>query len=262
MTSVRRASLVAAAAACLLAAAASAQKAPPDYPALLRTIDSQLVFDEGDLSAEVTVTAAKLGGGTSTNVAAVFRRDWVDQLLIVLLEPAADRGKGYLKKGDNLWLYDPADRSFAFTSAKEKFQNSTARNSDFARSSLERDYTVTGESAAKLGKFDCRVLDLAARSDSVSFQRKRIWISADNLPRMEEDYSVSGTLLRTVAMPTYLKVGAKFVPARTIIVDNLKSKKVGGKTVYEQTTIDIAKASVVKLPDSTYSKEYLERIGK
>ena len=68
----------------------------------------------------------------------MFRRDRENTYLIVITKPEEDRGKGYLKSGNNLWFYDPVSRRFTFTSAKDRFQNMNARNSDFTRSNLAR----------------------------------------------------------------------------------------------------------------------------
>ncbi|HOT60376.1 MAG TPA: outer membrane lipoprotein-sorting protein, partial [Spirochaetales bacterium] len=77
-----------------------------------------------------------------------------------------------------------------------------------------------------------------------------------------EDYSLSGQLLRTTAVPSYQKIGNRWVPASIIILDHLKSKNVQGKVEYEKTTITITQPSLEKLPDYVYSKEYLEKINK
>ena len=236
----------------------SAEQSPDP---LLSSVDALLNFD-GDLGAQYTIAQKKPGGSESKTVAAIFRRDAKGQFLCIILEPEADKGKGYLKIDDTLWLYDPADRSFTFTSAKERFQNSNARNADFARSTLARDYRIVKEERGTLGKFACRILDLEATNDTVPFARRRAWISEDNLPRKFEDYSLSGTLMRIVAMPTYQRVGARWLPVTVVIVDTLKSKVVNGRTEYEQTTIEISKVSVKPLADSLYSKEYLERVSR
>jgi len=232
------------------------------YAELLRRVDATVTFEGTDLSAEYTIVKRDPGGATSTTVATMFRRDATGQFLILILEPAIDKGKGYLKEGDNLWLYDPVDRVFTFTSAKERFQNSSFRNSDFNRSNFSRDYRPVSGTREKLGKFDCTVLDLEATTDSVSFPRMRIWVTDDYLVRKMEDYSLSGQLMRTTAIPSYQKVGGKWVAAGMVILDHLKMKSVGGKTEYERTTVTIARPSLAALPDSVYTKEYLEKVAR
>lgn len=230
--------------------------------ALLKKVDSLVAFMDTDVSAEYRIEKRDPGGSTSLTVAAMFRRDRTNQFLILILEPVSDKGKGYLKEGDNLWLYDPIGKSFTFTSAKERFQNSSFRNSDFNRFNFSGDYSAVASVRERLGKFDCTVLDLEARNDRVSFPKVRLWVSDDGLVRKMEDYSLSGQLMRTTAIPSYQKVGDRWLPMSMVIVDHLKFKNIGGKMEYERTTVTITQPSLKKLPDSTYTKEYLEKVSR
>ena len=137
--------------------------------ALLEEVDRIVTFEDSDVAAEYKIVKRDPGGATSTTVATMFRRDRTNQYLILILEPEVDKGKGYLKIGDNLWLYDPLDRSFTFTSARERFENSSARNSDFNRSNFSEDYKAVRSYREKLGVFNCTVLELEALNDRVSF---------------------------------------------------------------------------------------------
>jgi len=227
----------------------------------LLAIDSLVNYDS-DFSGEYTVVHQRPGQPQSTQTLAVFRRDVEDKFLILILKPEADKGKGYLKVGNNLWFYDPIGRRFTATSAKDRFQDSNARNSDFSRSSFARDYRIESSTQATLGKFETTLLDLQATSDGVLFPKTRLWVTADNLVRKSEDYSLSGQLLRTVAIPQYQKVGSKWAPTVVVIVDNLKGKKVDGVTKYETTTLTIGKPSASTLPDLMFTQGYLEKISK
>jgi len=232
------------------------------YASLLADVDALVSFHDTDLSAEYLVEKRDPGGAVSTTLAAMFRRDRTDQFLILILEPTVDKGKGYLKQGDTLWLYDPVGRTFTFTSAKERFQNSSARNSDFNRSNYSADYRAVGGKKEKLGRFDCTVLDLEALNDRVSFPKVRIWISDDKLVRKIEDYSLSGQLMRATAIPSYQRVANRWLPSTLVIQDQLRAKKIGGKMEYERTTVTITKPSLKALPDTVYTKDYLERVAK
>jgi outer membrane lipoprotein-sorting protein len=239
----------------------SAFAAPDDeYKNLLKKVDSLVNFKENDLSAKYIIEKRDPGGAVSTTLATMFRRDKADQFLILILEPIVDKGKGYLKTGDNLWLYDPVSRSFTFTSAKERFQNSSARNSDFNRSNYSEDYAVVSGKKEKLGKFDCTVLDLKAVNNKVSFPTVRIWVSEDNLVRKIEDYSLSGQLMRTTAIPSYQKVGERWLPVTLTIIDHLVFRNVAGKKEYERTEITIEEPSLKAQPNVIFTKEYLERV--
>jgi outer membrane lipoprotein-sorting protein len=233
-----------------------------DYVALLARVDQTVTFEGHDLSAEYTIVKRDPGGASSTTVATMFRRDRTGQFLILILQPAIDKGKGYLKMDDTLWLYDPVGRVFTFTSARERFQNSSFRNSDFSRSNFSADYRPVSGKREMLGKFDCTVLDLEATNDKVSFPRIRLWVTDDFLVRKMEDYSLSGQLMRTSAIPSYQKVGTKWVAAGMVILDHLKARTISGRIEYERTTVTISRPSLSSLPDSVYTKEYLEKVAR
>lgn len=241
-------------------AAAAAQGA--GLEARLQQIDKLLTVATTDVSAEYFIQKRDPGGATSTTRATVFRRDSKNQLLVIVLEPLIDKGKGYLKLGDNLWLYDPVGKTFTFTSAKERFQNSSIRNSDFEPSRLAEDYKPVWSYKEQLGVYDCDVLELEAKTNRAPYPRIKIWVSPDNLIRKREEYSLSGAILRTIAVPAYQKVSGTWIPATMVVQDHLQSKKVGTTIEYERTTVRITKPSLQALPDRVYTKEYLERVSR
>ncbi len=245
---------------CLILVISSVMFAQPaDTHAFLEKIDSMVSFRGTDLSAEYTVITKEPGGGTSKTVTAIFRRDSKEQFVVLILEPANDKGKGYFKDQEILWLYDPEDNSFTSTSIKNKFQSSSIRVSDFNPSAYAENYRVVGESTQKLGKFDCVVLDLEAKNNSVTYDKSKIWVSEDNLVRKVEDYSLSGQLMRTTAIPTYQKIADKWIPQTIVIQDHMLYKEINNKIEYERTTITIKNPSLTSLPDMVYTKEYLQR---
>ncbi len=238
----------------------SAQNRDPSD--ILRIIDAQVSFLDQDFAAEYTITQEKPGQGSSVTKAAVFRRDRESKFLILILEPTEDKGKGYLKIGDTLWIYDPVSRRFNVSSARNRFQSSNARNSDFTSSTLAKDYRITGESAEKLGVYDTRVYELEALHNEVSFPLMRIWVDPNNLVRKFEDYSLSRQLLRTIAIPSYQRVGDRFIPAHVVIVDALQGRMVNGSFRNERTIITVAKPTLKALPDLIFTQAYLERAGR
>lgn len=229
---------------------------------ILQTIDQQVDFDSGDFSAEYTITQEKPGQGSSTTRAAVFRRDRDDKFVILILDPVLDRGKGYLKIGNNLWLYDPLARRFTVTSARDRFQNSNAQTSDFFRIRLANDYRVVSRASERLGVYNTQVYELEATHNDVSFPRMKIWVDESNLVRKSEDYSLSGQLIRTTAVPSYQRVGQTYVPVQMVIVDALQGRNIDGRFVNERTTITVAKPSGSSIPDLVFTQAYLERSSR
>lgn len=237
----------------------SAQSYDPD---ILKKIDSLVSFPESDYSAEYTVTQDKPGQGASVTKSVIFRRDSDNKYLILITEPMVDKGKGYLKIGNNLWLYDPVSRRFNVTSAKDRFQNSNARNSDFTQSTLSQDYRIVGNSTQKLGVYNTIVLELEALHDDVTYPKMKIWVDENNLVRKFEDYSLSGQLMRTTAIPSYKILENRYVPVQIVIVDALAGKIIDGVFRNERTIITVAKPSLMDLPDMVFTQAYLERVSQ
>jgi hypothetical protein len=233
-----------------------------DWKAFLGKVDDHTNFPDRDFSAEYSITQAKPGEGSSFTKAILFRRDRKSQFLVLIVEPVEDKGKGYLMIDGGIWLYDPKDRRFTFTSSQDAFRNTNARNSDFALSNLAGQYRVLEASKEKIGAFDCERLELQATTPDAPFPRKTIWVSSsDSALRMSKEYSLSGQLLRTVAFQ-YQKFSGRDVPSRVVIVDELKKKTINGKVEKEMTSIAIAKHSFAVLPNDLFTKSYLERISK
>lgn len=229
---------------------------------LVAKADNILTFIDTDFTALYRIETQTPGSGVSVTTATVSRRDKTNQFLVLILEPAADKGKGYLKTGDSLWLYDPVGKTFLFSNATERFQNTSIRNSDFNRSNYSENYKPVKAENVVLGKYNCTLVELQATKSNVTFPKVKLWIDDSSLIRKVEDYSLSGQLLRTTAVPSYQKLGTRWVPAMIVIIDYLKSKNLQGKVEYERTTITITKPSLEKLPDYVYSKEYLEKLNK
>jgi outer membrane lipoprotein-sorting protein len=229
---------------------------------LLKKADSLASYMDSDFSAEYTIVQDKPGQSRNTTVAGVFRRDSKEMYVIVIMKPDINKGQGYLKQGETLWVYDPDSRKFNTTSSSDRFQNTNARNSDFTRSTLAEDYSIISGTDEALGPYKCRVLDLEAIATEVTYPKMKIWISEDGLVRKTEDYSLSGQLLRTSAMPDYHQIGNRFVPKRIVFQEALRGAMVAGKFVNERTQITITKPTFGGLPDSVFNKTFLETVNR
>jgi outer membrane lipoprotein-sorting protein len=229
--------------------------AEPDFRAILARVDAMNSFEDTDFSCTYTVVSEKPGEEAGVFKLRLFRRDREDKFLILFLEPETQKGQGYLQIEDNLWFYDPESRKFSHSSFKENLQDSEAKNSDFRRSSLVEDYAVSSYEQGTLGKYDVWILDLKATNDEVSYPRMRVWLTRDrNLVLKVESYSLSDRLMRSAYYPNYVEVQGRYVPSRVLMVDELKEG--------EKTQVTIKDASVAALPDSVFTKSYLERVNR
>lgn len=233
-----------------------------DFNAILQQVDSLANFPANDFAAEYSIVHDRPGRGRDTTVSAIFRRDSKQQYVIVVMEPDAKKGQAYLKQGNTLWFYDPTSRRFNSTSSQDRFQNSNARNSDFTDSTLAQDFDVVSAERVKLGRFDCWLMDLEANNDEVTYPRMKVWVDDENLIRKSEDYSLSGQLMRITAFPDYQIVDGKAIPRAMLIVDALAGANIDGKFVNERTQITISKVSLDDLPNSVFTKNFLENVSQ
>ena len=201
----------------------------------------------------------------SNTEAIMYRRDDEGKWVILVTGPEKEKGKGYLQYENTIWFYDPVDKRFTFTSAKDKFQGTNANNSDFTPQHYHRDYKIEKVDKVKLGKFDCALFTLKSKTDSVDYPMLKLWVTSDGLVRKKEDYSLSGQLLRTTAVPSYQKVteGKRetFVPSKMVISDNLRGMKIGDKMQYERTQITVTNVSFAPQAATVYTKQYLEMMS-
>ena len=228
----------------------------------LRRADQLVSYPGRDFSAEYSVTEVRPGESTSRTDFVLFRRDAANSYTILIQAPAQDRGKGYLRIDDNLWLYDPVARRFTVVGASDRFENTGARNSDFNRSTLAEDYRIVGFTTEQLGTYRTQVYDLEALHDNVSFPRMRIWMDQNDLVRKAEDYSLSGQHMRTTAVPNYRQLGSQYVPVRIVIQDELRGREVDGRFRNQRTMIEVDKPSFQSVPDMVFTRTFLERAGQ
>ncbi|MDA3938660.1 MAG: outer membrane lipoprotein-sorting protein [Spirochaetia bacterium] len=226
-----------------------------DANTILDTVDTSRNFTGTDFSAVMTMISEDPDTGIEKKKVQQFRRDDSDMFLMLFIEPAAEKGQGYLMIDENLWFYDPQSRKFNHTSMKESFGGTDAKNSDFGASSLGDDYKVLTVEEGKLGRFDVYIMDLEGTNSEVTYPTVKIWITKDtNLMLKSEDYSATGRLMRTSLFPSYAKVGDKFLATKMIFNDEL----IDGK----KTQITITDISSKDLPDSIFTKSYVERVNR
>jgi len=228
---------------------------PADLQAILRSIDDFGTFQSADFTADYTIVSQVPGEERSVFEARIFRRDREDKFLLIISEPALRRGEGYLQVGDTGWSYDPESREFAVFQLRDNFQGTDARTSDFAGTRLEDNYRVSAIIQGQLGSFPVYILTLEALNDRVATPTMKIWVRQDNfLVLRQEDYSLSGRLLRTALFPSYARAGGYFVPTRMLFVDNLNEG--------ERTEVNVRNISFAPIPDNLFTRNYLERVSR
>jgi outer membrane lipoprotein-sorting protein len=250
----RRTSIVILALAAFAVAPLGAQS--PDFNAMLRAVDVNGSFTKLDYSAVFTIVTQKPNEKDSVIQVRLFRRDDHDQIVWIMQKPEAQKGQGFLKVDENIWMYDPESGKFSHSTMKEQIQNSKAKSSDLKRTSYVDDYDIATTAEGVLGKYPVWVLTLKAKNNEVSYPTLKLSIRKDKpLILKEEDFSLSDRPMRTVYFPpTYIEVAGKTISSQMLIIDELNKG--------EKSQLTISDVSVAPLPDATFSKAFLGQSSK
>lgn len=215
-----------------------------------------------DITAKVTLTQQKVEQGVKIIEMIYYRRDADDSFLIVMTAPEPEKGNGYLRVGDNFWMYRRNTRTFQHINRDESIGGSDAKADDFEKRKLTELYEGAPDekgndllSKEKLGNIPVYKFELKAKVHDVDYPKKIYWIKKDDyLPLKEESYSLSGTLMETAYFLKYVSVNSRFVPIKHMYIDEFEK---GNKTL-----VEIANISTKALDDKIFTKAYLEYLSK
>ena len=215
-----------------------------------------------DVRAKVDLTQTKVDQGTKKLEMLYYRRDADDSFLIVMVNPENERGNGYLRVGDNFWMYRRNTRTFQHINRDESIGGSDAHADDFEKRKFRELYEMvkdpSGNEAIKeetLGEIPVYRIELKAKVNDVDYPKKVMWVSRDKtLPLKEQSYSLSGTLMETAYYLNYTMVSGKYVPIKQLFIDEFEK---GNKTI-----VELSGLSTQPLDNKIFTKPYLENLSK
>lgn len=215
-----------------------------------------------DIRAKVVMTQQKVGQGTKVIEMIYYRRDIDDSFLIIMTNPEPEKGNGYLRVGDNFWMYRINTRTFQHISRNASIGASDAKADDFEKKKLTELYQVTKDekgneiiSEESLGQVAVYKIELNSKVKDVDYPKKIYWIKKDDyLPLKEESYSLSGTLMQTAYFLKYAAINDRFIAVKHIYIDEFEK---GNKTL-----VEILDISTKELDDAIFTKAYLENLSK
>lgn len=214
--------------------------------------ESKLNTDGIDLTTQFTLVQKKEGEADRVLRVTTYRRDSADTYTILFQYPDSEKGKGYLRKGNDLYFYLPSTREFVYRNRKDNIGSTDARTDLFGRQKTHEQYWATYVGSAKVSVWDCDVVRLDAKQLDVSYPIQKWYVrKSDGLPVKVENFSASETLLATSYYIEYKDLGqGKWVFTKLLAVDNLEA---GQKTYLTNDQI-----STAVIPDYTFTKAYLE----
>jgi len=228
---------------------------------ILKKIDF-LLEQIGDLSVKVNITQNKVNQGIKNFEALYFRRDVTDEFLIIITVPESDKGNGYLRVGENFWMYRQNTRTFQHINRDESIMGTDAKGGDFEKKKIAELYTIEiGKNGKellreeKLGQKDTYRLQVIQKVKDVTYPKQTFWVEKEIcLPLKVMSFSVSGTLMQTVYYPKYTQIEGKYLAIQMIFIDEFEK---GNKSI-----VDLSGISLKKLDPKIFTKAYLENLSK
>ncbi len=252
----RRISLLTLLGVLLLAAPATALDAA-GTTALLERLDERQ-RNSGDYKSLAYVETRERGKSDRVLEAVIYRRDEKDQMMILMLKPKSERGKGYLRKDKNLWMYDPSVGRWERRTERERIAGTDSRRTDFDESRLAEDYTAEYISEKSLGKFTVHHIKLTAKNDAdVPYPVVEISVDVktENVLKQQE-FAASGKLMRTTYTPKWKKLFSEskgediWYPGQIRIYDEVEKDN---STLIVMKSVDLR-----PLPANIFTKAWLE----
>ncbi len=232
---------------------AAQQKDDPKAIQIVRAFEDKLNLEGVDITNTFNLVQKKPGEADRVLQIKVYRRDSANLFTLIFQYPSSEKGKGYYRNGNDLYLYLPTTREFVYRNRKDDVGSTDVRTDSFGRLDLESQFFVTYGGQEPVAKWTCDVIKLDARQLDVSFPIQRWFVrTTDGLPVKVENFSASGTLLRTIYYVEYQPVArGKFLFSKLLALDNLQP---GQKTLITNEAI-----STDGIEDYVFSKAFLEQ---
>jgi len=230
----------------------STKASDPKAAALVAAFEDRLNLEGLDITNTFTLVQKKEGEADRVLRVQIFRRDTADTFTLIFQYPESEKGKGYWRSKDDLYLYLPSTREFVYRNRKDDLGGSDVRTDLFGKTNTQEQYWLSLAGSVKVATWDCDIVRLDAKKLDVSYPVQKWYLRrTDGLPVKVENFSAGETLLRTSYYLDYKKVApGKYIFTKLLSVDALEK---GQKTFLTNDAI-----STDRIRDYTFSKAFLE----
>ena len=172
--------------------------------------------------------------------------------VVMVTEPASERGQIILMKDSDLWVFLPDVSQPVRLSLSQRLTGQVA-NGDLARANFAGDYVPQILRTDTIEGQNYVVLELLAAGKGVTYHKVLYWVhQSSNRPYKAEFYSVSNRLLKTARYENYQPMLGATRPTRLVMQDALRKG--------EQSVLEYTDMRTRDLPDRVFTKEYLRRL--
>ena len=175
-----------------------------------------------------------------------------ENTIIMVTEPASERGQTLLMKGRDLWIFLPAVSQPVRLSLAQRLTGQVA-NGDIARANFSGDYEAKVLRTEKVDDEAMYVLELTAIDRGVTYHRVLYWVRQANFwPYKAEFYALSERLLKTCLYQNFKLLGGKVRPTRLVMQDATRKD--------QESVLEYSEMHSRELPDKMFTKDYLRRL--
>ena len=236
-----------------------AQEAQPQAPAddaLARSIveKADLVrFPAEGFQVDISIVTTKSGQEPEGRKYRVLSKG-NSNTMVMVTEPASERGQIILMKGRDLWIFMP-DVSQPIRIALSQRLTGQVANGDLARANFAGDYNPKLLRSETIGSETYHVLELNAVDRGVTYQKVIYWVNQkDNWPHKAEFYSLSDRLLKVCRYEKFQNLGGRTRPTLLVMEDALRKGEV--------STLRYSQMSEKDLPDRVFTMQYMDKLNR
>jgi outer membrane lipoprotein-sorting protein len=217
---------------------------------ILRKAD-QIRFPTESFQVDISILSTKADQSTEARKYQVLSKG-NDKTVVIVTEPASERGQTMLMSGRELWVFLPSVSQPVRLSLAQRLTGQVA-NGDLARANFAGDYTPRVLRTDIIENEKYTVLELIAVDKSVTYQRVVYWVKQkNNYPYKAEFYSLSNRLLKTAHYENFKMMAGKIRPTRLVMEDSIRA---GEKSVLEYDEMKVR-----DIPDKYFTKDYLKKV--
>ena len=193
----------------------------------------------------------------------VSMRSWSlgdDYSLIYVTAPARDEGTAFLKRGNEIWNYQPnIDRTVKMPPSmmSQSWMGSDFTNDDLVNaSSLTNDYSHEYLGEEEIDGHMCHIIELVPNPDNpIVYERVVQYVTQEHyLPVRTENFDERGGLVNTIHFHEIKSMGGRLMPTRMEIIPEEQSNR---KTVIITHSADFG----IDISESFFSIENLTEIN-
>jgi outer membrane lipoprotein-sorting protein len=228
----------------------AAEEEDPEARAILEKTD-QIRFPAEGFQVDINIVTTTADKNTETRKYRVLSKG-NENTVVMITEPAAERGQIMLMKGRDLWVFMPEVSQPIRISLAQRLTGQVA-NGDLARANFAGDYYARIIRNESIGSETYQVLELKAVDRSVTYQRVLYWVNKKSFsPLKAEFYSLSNRLMKRCRYEDYQTMAGKLRPTRLVMEDALREG--------EQSVLEYRAMKLRELPDKIFTKDYLKKL--